>query len=204
MVALFKRFSAWRTVRGAGLAIVGLTPLGALTLFPGAGEAADGVIDLGAVIGDRAASALAAAATAAPDARAAMAAVEAFLRARLDHRRDRTPPAAAMALEAVARGQGVDAAAAAAGLSRRTLHRAATNHLGLPPPVLAGLARLQVSVSNVQRGERGADGYADKAHQIRDWTRRLGATPGAYRRAGPSPLARAYLEAAPGLDPLYL
>ena len=204
LTGLHRTLRTWRTVKGAGLAIVGLTPLGALTLFPGAGEAADGVVDLGAVIGDRAAGALAAAATAAPDARAAMAAIEAFLRARLEHRRDRATPAAAMALEAVARGQGVDAAAASAGLSRRTLHRASTDHLGLPPRALAALARLRDSVSGVQRGERGVDGYADQAHQIRDWTRRLGATPGAYRRTGPSRLARACLEALPGIDSLYL
>jgi AraC-like DNA-binding protein len=204
LTGLHPTVRTWRTTKGAGLAIVALTPLGAMTLFPGAGGAASSVIDLGAVVGDQDAHALAAAATAAPGPRCAVAAIEAFLRARSGAAGDRSPPAAARALEAVARGHGVAEAAVDAGVSRRTLHRAATDHLGLAPQVLAGLARLRRSVSGVQGREGGAEGYADQAHQIRDWTRRLGATPGAYRRAGPSPLAQACLRAAPGIGSLYL
>lgn len=204
LTGLHQAVRTWRTTKGAGLAIVALTPLGAMTLFPGAGGASDRVIDLGAVVGDRAAQALAAAATAAPDPRSAMTAIETFLGSRLDAQRDQSPPAVARALDAVARGHGVAEAAADAGLSRRTLHRASLHHLGLAPQVLAGLARLRGSVTGVQRRDRGADGYADQAHQIRDWSRRLGTTPGAYRRTGPSPLALACLQAASDPDPLYL
>lgn len=87
-------------------------------------------------------------------------------------------------------GGSVGDAAARVGVSRRQLHRWFRQHLGIGPKDLADLERLHVSLQSVQTG--GPDpiaGYSDQAHQIRNWRRRLGVTPGAYSREVRSPMA---------------
>jgi transcriptional regulator GlxA family with amidase domain len=63
-------------------------------------------------------------------------------------------------------------------------------HLGVSPKQLADLERLQSSLKGVQTGSRDpVQGFADQAHQIRNWRRRLGVTPGAYAHAPHTPMA---------------
>jgi AraC-like DNA-binding protein len=65
------------------------------------------------------------------------------------------------------------------------------------PKALIDLYRLDRSLRAVQGGQTaGTDGFADQAHQIREWKRRLGISPGRYAREGRSTLAEAFDPAA--------
>jgi AraC-like DNA-binding protein len=87
----------------------------------------------------------------------------------------------------------IDAAAAAAGLSRRHLERLFLRDVGLPPKQLARIARFQRALRTLERNTdppRGlhaahASGYADQAHFIRDFRDFAGCAPGEHllRRA---------------------
>jgi hypothetical protein len=64
-------------------------------------------------------------------------------------------------------------------MNRRQLHRLFHRHLGIGPKLLADLERLHSSLRGVQtRYGDPLAGFSDQAHQIRNWRRRLGVTPG--------------------------
>jgi AraC-like DNA-binding protein len=110
-----------------------------------------------------------------------------------EHERDRR---LVFVVEAIVRRGGlvsIDAAAAAAGLSRRHLERLFLRDVGLPPKQLARIARFQRALRILERDTdppRGlraahASGYADQAHFIRDFRELAGCPPGEHllRRA---------------------
>lgn len=183
---------AWRPDRETHFAMALLTPAGVARLAPRSGEAlVDAFIDLGAIVGDAAAAALLADASGRPS--AAAVALDRWLRARLLHGRE-SPEArlADAACAMLARASRVYAAAGQLGVSRRHLARVVWGHLGIGPKTLAELHRLDHSLRSVQAGGDGLDGFADQAHQIRAWRRRLVTTPGRYSQEGPSRLAEAF------------
>jgi AraC-like DNA-binding protein len=78
-------------------------------------------------------------------------------------------------------------------VTRRHLSRLVTEYLGIGPKALPDLHRLGRSLRAVQAGTGdGAEGFSDQAHQIREWRRRLGKTPGRYSVEGRSKLAEAF------------
>jgi len=109
--------------------------------------------------------------------------------------------AAARRLEA----HSVDQVARELGLSRRQLHRIFINDLGIGPKAVASLNRFANSVSGLANtAVDPVAGYADQAHQIRDWRARAGVSPGRYAAAGPSELARQFLSASPDALSFYV
>jgi len=87
----------------------------------------------------------------------------------------------------------VDQVARELDLSRRQLHRIFVNDLGIGPKAVASLNRFANSVSGLANtAVDPAEGYADQAHQIRDWRARAGVSPGRYAATGPSELAREF------------
>jgi AraC-like DNA-binding protein len=174
-----------------------LTPAGLARFAPGV-EMANRLLDLGSVIGERAANGLLDRA----HSNEAVAALDAWLRARLlgDCERPETD-LARVACTLLARATRVDVAADRLGISRRHLSRIVRRHVGISPKALIELYRLDRSLRAVQGGlDSGTDGFADQAHQVREWKRRLGITPGRYAR---SALAEA-LEPAAGRPAFYL
>jgi AraC-like DNA-binding protein len=186
----------WRSDANAHFVMVLLTPAGLAWFAPGAGrETADALLDLNPVIGVTAANALLGAAAAQPDRPAE--ALDHWLLARLsggDEKSEMCLVRAACTILSQARQ--VDAAADRLSISRRHLSRIVSRNLGVSPKSLMDLHRLDRSVRALQAGStEGFDGFADQAHAIREWRRRLDTTPGHYARKGCSPLAKA-------LDPL--
>lgn len=103
-------------------------------------------------------------------------------------------PQVAVPLSAALRTYGAPGAAAAAlGMSLRSLERHFQSELGVTPTALANLERLQRSLCAVQRSKAHVHGvgFADQAHEIRHWRRYLGTSPGRYRVSGGSRVARA-------------
>ncbi|OUM02457.1 helix-turn-helix domain-containing protein [Variovorax sp. JS1663] len=86
----------------------------------------------------------------------------------------------------------VSALAEHAGLGGRQLHRRCLDTFGVPPRLLIRLARLQLSLWQVQAGARRGgpllpsvarrSGFADHAHMAREFRALLGRSPGALRR----------------------
>lgn len=198
LLGLQTQTRAWRSDMDTHFVMALLTPAGLARLAPGQGEVtANAFIDLGALAGDRAASSLLADTSARPA--AAGAALDAWLKNRLFHGRERPEAFLTDAACAVlARADRVDAAAGRLGVTRRHLSRVVSEHLGIGPKALLDLHRLDRSLSAVQAGGDGADGFSDQAHQVREWRRRLGTTPGRYARQGRSELAAAFAPAASG------
>lgn len=183
----------WRAEANTHFVMALLTPVGLARLVPSSGSAvANRYLELGALVGDGAAGALHADALAESESPAA--ALDRWLCARLlggrTHSQDRFVQAACTVL---AREERVDIAADRLGVTRRHLSRTMKTHLGIGPKVLLDLYRLDRSLRAVQaRDGCGADGFADQAHQVREWSRRLGVTPGQYAREGASTLARTF------------
>lgn len=128
-------------------------------------------------------------AAARPD--AICAALDAWLLPRLSTRGTTCTTAAFERACAVLAATGsVSRAAAEVGVSVRQLERWCASLVGHAPQTLAGIARVQRSLHAVQAG-RGEprDDFADQAHQIRTWRRRLGTTPGRYRPSDMSPIS---------------
>lgn len=166
-----------------------LTLPGLARLFPHAGASAGALLELGAVLGDRDAGALADSLASADSIACAL---DRWLLARADaidppHRHAELAHAHSLLRD----GHGVDAAARAVGVDRRQLGRWFERHLGVAPRTVIELERLHASLVATQRRCGDArQGFADQAHQIRSWQRRLRTTPGAYARGGGSVLAR--------------
>jgi AraC-like DNA-binding protein len=182
---------SWRSDVDTDFMMVLLTPLGLARLFPGASGVANSLVDAGGVVGDRAAAALLDDASARPDGLAA--ALDAWLLARLTA--VRAPRSIALfeaASRALTYASRVSVAAETVGVTRRHLSRLVNEHLGIGPKELLDLHRLDRSLSAVQAGGDGGAGFSDQAHQIREWRRRLGTTPGRYARGGRSPLAEEF------------
>lgn len=190
---------SWRSDVDTNFVMALLTPLGLARLFPGcASGVLNSLVDAGSVVGDRAAATLLNDASARPDSLAA--ALDEWLLARL------TTVEAARSIdlfEAASReltyACHVSAAADTLGVTRRHLSRLVKEHLGIGPKELLDLHRLDRSLSAVQSASEGGAGFSDQAHQIREWRRRLGTTPGRYARAGRSYLAEAFGNADPSM-----
>jgi AraC-like DNA-binding protein len=180
----------WYSDEGTYLVMALLTPAGVARLAQTTGgETANALFDLGSLIGDRAASDLRSSVSSSR--RGPVCALDDWLLDRLFDVRQvpelRLAHAACDILSKVCR---VDVAAKRLGVSRRQLCRVVSRHLGVSPKALMDLYRLERSVRALQSGRnRTAEGYADQAHQIREWRRRLGTTPGRYSREGCSVFA---------------
>lgn len=177
----------WRSSANACFVMALLTPPGLTRFAPGL-AAADTLLDLCSIIGERAARRLV---DSHPN--RLVASLDAWLLQRLVGQPEtREMRAVCEAWTVLSHATRVDAAAKELGVSRRHLSRVVSHHLGIGPKTLLDLHRLDRSVRALQRGDRaGIDGFADQAHQIREWRRRLGTTPGRYAREGRSELAAA-------------
>lgn len=182
------RARSWRSWENTYFAMVMLTPAGLARLLPGIGEVcADSLIDLGGELGDSITSRLSAAVLAAWSPSRIAACLDAWLLARMTAVTVRPELRRLLAArQALAACGSVELAAEEVGVHRRQLHRWYTQHFGVGPRQMMELERLQVSVRAVQAGADGVEGYADQAHQIRTWRKRLALTPGAYARASRS------------------
>jgi AraC-like DNA-binding protein len=174
-----------------------LTPLGLARLFPGcAADVANSFVDLGSVVGDRAARNLLDDASARPDNLATT--LDAWLLGRLTvfgaTRSIELFDAAARELACASR---VSIVADTLGITRRHLSRLVNEHLGVGPKELLDPHRLDRSLRAVQAGYEGGAGFSDQAHQIREWRRRLRTTPGRYAHDRRSSLAEAFGNAEP-------
>ncbi len=184
---------SWRSDANTHFVMALLTPAGLARFAPSSGLAtADALLDLRSVIGERATSGLVDTVHAHLD--RLVTAVDAWLLVRLFGERE-TPEmhAARAACTVLSRATRVAAAADQLGVSRRHLSRVVSHHLGIRPKALIDLYRLDRSLRGLQRtGATDLDGFADQAHQVREWRRRLGVTPGRYVREGRSALAEAF------------
>lgn len=192
LLGLQPRARSWWPSERTEFVMVLLTPVGLVRLLPHAGASAAALLDLGAVLGDADAHRMRGTLLAIDDDAARVAALDAWFLARarrVDAPRELHAIAAAHAC--LRAGGTVAAAAQAADTHARQLDRWLLRHLGIGPKALMDLERLHASVGAVQRGcGEATEGYSDQAHQIRSWRRRLGTTPGAYRRAGLDTLAQ--------------
>ncbi|MCW6512437.1 AraC family transcriptional regulator [Lichenifustis flavocetrariae] len=184
LLGLQSRHRTWRSWSDTYFVMAMLTVPGIVRLFGNTGlDAAEALLELGAVTGDALATSLASDIDAASAPQAIATRLDRWLTARLsctaavpESRR------IVAAHDVLRRGGSVQAAAEVACTDRRQLHRWFRRHLGMGPKDLADLERLHASLRSVQAG-RGdpVAGFSDQAHQIRSWRRRLGVTPGAYR-----------------------
>ncbi|MEM8855064.1 MAG: helix-turn-helix domain-containing protein, partial [Pseudomonadota bacterium] len=190
LLGLQPRARLWQSWQDTYFVMAILTLPGLVRLFPHTGsDSVHQLLDLGAIMGDGPADALSRAVCAAWKPAQMAKVLDRWLMERLDAT---TPVPEGRRLAAAHRvlhdGGSVARAAAAAEINRRQLQRWCHRHVGVGPKPLADLERLQKSLRTVQTSQGdGAAGYSDQAHQIRTWKRRLGVTPGAYRRTGRSP-----------------
>jgi AraC-like DNA-binding protein len=184
----------WYSGEDTHLVMALLSPAGLVRLAGAAGGSlADILLDLGSLIGDRATSELR---DLASSMQSPVRALDAWLLTRLLNQRqvsDARSVEAAFAVLATVNRVGV--AAERLGVSRRHLSRVVSRHVGVSPKALMDLYRLERSVIAIRRGSReSVAGYADQAHQIREWRKRLAITPGRYLREGRSVLAESHAE----------
>jgi len=96
--------------------------------------------------------------------------------------------ARAMLHDRMADGVTIAELAAGSGLGPFALIRAFTGEYGLPPHAYLLSVRLNAAQRQLAAGDMPADvaaacGFTDQAHLTREFRRRLGVTPGAYRKA---------------------
>ncbi len=197
----------WRSDAQTRFVMVMLNLRGLARLFPGIGSLIAGQLaDLADLEGSLTCRAAHADVTRRWSPAEVRSSIERWLAARLDRVPEpRELGRLAFARERLRAGDSVEAAARAAGVSRRQLARWFREHTGISPRSWVDLERLQGSLQASQRRHGDpADGYSDQAHQIRAWRRRLGVTPGAYARAAPSLLARMEAEASNAGPTFYL
>lgn len=195
LLGLQTRARSWRSGADTYFAMALLTPSGLARLMPGCGSGtADALIDFGGAVGDRAARAILEDAAARPDGTGIAAALDDWLLARLTAgAASRSVDLFDAACRELSRGSRVAATAKTLGVTRRHLSRLVTEYLGIGPKALLDLHRLGRSLRAVQAGTGdGAEGFSDQAHQIREWRRRLGKTPGRYAVERRSKLAEAF------------
>lgn len=192
LLGLQSRSRAWRSWPDTYFVMVMLTIPGLVRLFPHTGsDSADMLLDVAALTGEAPAQSLKNGVGVEQEPRRISAWLDRWLISRMTSTRP-VPEGKqiTMAHEVLRRGGTVEMAAELAQINRRQLHRLFHRHLGVGPKGLAELERLHSSLRAVQssRGEP-VHGFSDQAHQIRNWQRRLGVTPGAYARAARTPLA---------------
>lgn len=183
---------SWCSDANTHIVMALLTPAGLARFASNSGLAtADMLLDLRSVIGERAANGLVDSVHGHLD--GIVTGLDAWLLARIFGERERSEmQAARAAFSVLLRSTRVSAAADKLGVSRRHLSRIVSRHLGISPKALIDLYRLDRSLRALQRGEAtGVEGFADQAHQTREWRHRLGITPGRYACEGPSALAEA-------------
>lgn len=176
---------AWISGPETYFVMVMLSVRGLISLFPYSGaDTVDGLLDLGSLTGDRESRAIVADLSAAWKPRLIAAQLDRWLLQRFAL--DTAPSEAlrfASACEVLGQNGQVNAAAERIGVSRRQLQRWSRAQIGLRPKEFVQLQRLQASMHSVQtRWGDPIAGFSDQAHQIREWRRRLGITPGAYRQ----------------------
>ena len=195
LLGLQSRARAWRSGADTCFVMAMLTVPGFARLFPSTGaESADELLDLQAVVGDALTFSLVDSIGDVREPLRVAAAIDEWLIGRLMRMPPRTELLQiAAAHEVLRRGGAVEQAAGMAQVSRRQLHRLFGRHLGIGPQELVAMERLHASLSGVQTG-RGdpLQGYSDQAHQIRNWKRHLGVTPGAYAHSSRSALANQF------------
>jgi AraC-like DNA-binding protein len=185
---------AWRSWENTYFVMAMLTVEGLVRLFPATGESIDQLIDLGSLVGDATTDSLRCRLDAAWTPSRIAAGLDEWLLSRLEMiaapQEFRRMSAAHRLLRA---GLSVEATANAVEVSRRQLSRWYNTHLGAGPKQIMDLERLRRSIQSTQSG-RGDPlmGFTDQAHLIRNWRQRLGTTPGAYARTGPSHLAHLF------------
>lgn len=197
---------SWRSWSDTYFVMAILTIPGIVRLFPYTGSAsANNLLDLGAIDGDALAGSLWSGITAALEPRLIARHLDRWLVARLDSYAPVPEIRRIIAAHDVLRTCGsVAKAAHAANIDRRQLQRWFQRHLGVGPKELADLERLHGSLKAFQkkRGDPLA-GFSDQAHQIRNWKRRRGITPGAYHKEPASPLAAHFSSNAAMTDPAF-
>jgi AraC-like DNA-binding protein len=204
LLGIQTRARTWRSDTDSHFVMALLTPAGLARFAPGSGgDVVDGLIDLSSIIGDRAVSGLLDLVHSRLD--GLVAALDSWLRGRLCGEGEKPEMRLAQsACTVLSKSKRIDRAAERLGISRRHLSRIISPHLGISPKTLIDLYRLDRSLRAIQGGNSdGVDGFADQAHQVREWRRRLGITPGRYAREGRSTLARA-LDSSPDRTAFYL
>jgi AraC-like DNA-binding protein len=208
LLGLQRQARSWQSWSDTYFVMAMLTARGLVRLFPYAGSAsADRLLDLGALAGDATTRTLARGVAAAWTPQRIANELDRWLLGRLATS-DPVPEnnRLARAHSVLKCGGTVKMAADEAKIDRRHLHRWCHRHFGIGPKEVAELERLQNSLRSIQaKTGDGVDGFSDQAHQIRNWRRRLGVTPGAYRDDPRSPLAT-YFSAIPKAaeTPFYL
>lgn len=206
MLGMQSHTREWRSWSDTYFVMAMLTIPGIVRLFPHAGaDSADSLLDLGAITGDAHAGSLSDCVDAQAAPRRIAAQLDRWLIARLKATRPVPEAGRVAGAHRVLRAGGrVDLAAQAVQVDRRQLQRWFRQHLGIGPKELADLERLHCSLRGVQTGcGDPLAGFSDQAHQIRSWRRRLGVTPGAYDREGPTSLAARFSVGPGSIGPAF-
>lgn len=206
LLGLQSRVRSWHSCSDTYFVMAMLTVPGIIRLFPHIGPgSANQLLDLGAINGDAHTGALSSdvAAALAPGRIARQ--LDRWFIARLASSAYVPEAARIMVAHNVLRAGGAVAEAAdAADTDRRQLQRWFHRHLGVSPKELADLERLHGSLQAVQtRQGDPVSGFSDQAHQIRNWRRRLGITPGCYGRKTPSAMTASFRSNAARTDPAF-
>lgn len=192
LLGLQSRSRTWHSWPDTCFVMVMMTIPGLVRLFPNTGSSsADRLLELAAITGDAGVQSLTNSIDMTRDPRWIAAALDRWLLSWIACTRQVSEcEQITMAHSILRRGGTIEKAAAATQINRRHLHRLFHRHLGVAPKDVADLERLHASLKSVQCG-RGdpMQGFSDQAHQIRNWRRRLGVTPGVYARTPRAPLA---------------
>lgn len=206
LLGLQSRARCWRSCPDTYFVMAMLTAPGIIRLFPHTGSAsANQLLDLGAITGDAHAGALSSDVAAALEPGRIARQLDRWFIARLassapvpENRR------IVVAHDVLRAGGSVTKAAEAANIDRRQLQRWFHRHLGVGPKEMADLERLHQSLQAIQtkQGDPVA-GFSDQAHQIRNWRRRLGITPGLYGSKTPSAMTTSFSSNATRAAPAF-
>lgn len=206
LLGLQSRARSWRSWSDTYFVMAILTVAGIIRLFPDTGSAsADRLLDLGAITGDALVCSLSSGIAAEMEPERIGRQMDRWLIARLassttqpEHRR------IIVAHDILGDGGSVETAADAANVNRRQLQRWFHRHLGVSPKEMSDLQRLHGSLQAIQtRHGDPVAGFSDQAHQIRNWHRRLGVTPGVYRKQASSPMTAYFSSNAAGSGPAF-
>ncbi|MCY1001436.1 helix-turn-helix domain-containing protein [Myxococcus sp. MISCRS1] len=195
LLGVQSRPRSWSSGEGCSFVMVMLRPPGLARLFPSTGlESRDDLIELGGLLGDGPARRLCDDLAAAGTPRRVADRLDAWLlqRMRMGGELERLE----RAWGTLARTSRVSTTARGMGVSTRQLERWFRAHVGCTPKQLLGLDRVQASLHATQTGQGDPlHGFSDQAHQIRQWRRYLGVTPGRYERRKWSILAEYFAQA---------